>query len=341
MAESLYGVKDASKTKHKPISSSTSLAFSSNLSALISSTAPKAASSTSVVRPRPPKVSKSDIFTSHNKNVKKRSAADLEQAHQTKHDIGFASTSEYHRSKRKMGEKVRLYNAMKRGEYIGREDHDDRGLVDFDRKWADSQTRGSRDSASENGSESGSDSKDGQGDDRAEETVEYLDEFGRLRKGTSAEVRRLERSQRIAAAATTDSAYLAAHPQMPENVIYGDTVQHQAFNPDRVVAEKMEELAKKRDKAATPPPETHYDANGEIRNRGTGFYGFSKDEELRKKEMEELEKEREATERVRKESQQAKEKRKQEIEERRNMIAQKRSQKEADRFLDKLELDGS
>lgn len=338
MAESLYGVKDPSKSKHKPISSATSLAFSSNLSALISSTAPKATSSTSVVRPRPSKISKSDIFISHNKNVKKRSAADLEQAHQTKHDIGAVSASEYHRSKRKMEEKVRLYNAMKRGEYIGREDHDDRGLVDFDRKWADQQTRGSRDSASENGSDSGSEDD---ADQKADEMVEYLDEFGRLRKGTVLEARRLERSQRIAAAATTDSAYLAAHPQRPENVIYGDTVQHQAFNPDSVIAEKMEELAKKRDKAATPPPETHYDANGEIRNRGTGFYGFSKDEELRKKEMGDLEKQRAATERVRQETEEAKEKRKQEIEERRKMIAQKRSQKEADRFLDELELDGS
>ena len=265
----------------------------------------------------------------------------MEQAHQTKHDIGAVSASEYHQSKRKLEEKVRLYNAMKRGEYIGREDHDDRGLVDFDRKWADSQTRGSHDSASVNGSNSGFESDPDDKDDEANELVEYLDEFGRLRKGTASEARRVERGQRIAQAATTDAEYLAAHPQRPDNVIYGDAVQHQAFNPDRVISEKMEELAKKRDKASTPPPETHYDANGEIRNRGTGFYGFSKDEELRKKEMEALEKERAATEKVRKDKDLAKEKRRRQIEERRKAIAEKRSQKEADRFLDELELDDS
>lgn len=265
----------------------------------------------------------------------------MEQAHRTKHDIGAVSASEYHRSKRKLEEKVRLYNAMKRGEYIGREDHDDRGLVDFDRKWADSQTHGSLEAASVNGSDTGSESDPDEKGDMANEPVEYLDEFGRLRKGTASEARRVERGQRVAQAATTDAAYLAAHPQRPENVIYGDTVQYQAFNPDRVIAEKMEELAKKRDKAATPPPETHYDANGEIRTRGTGFYNFSKGEELRMKEMKELEKERAATEKVRKDKEEAKEKRKREIEERRKAIAEKRSQKEANRFLDELELDGS
>ena len=264
----------------------------------------------------------------------------MEQSHQTKHDIGTVSSAEYQRTKRKMEEKVRIYNAMKRGEFIGREDHDDRGLVDFDRKWADSQARGSRDSASENGSDSDLESDRGQRDDEKNETVEYLDEFGRLRRGTASEARRVGRDQRMAAAATTDSANLEAHPQRPDNVIYGDTVQYQAFNPDRVIAEKMEDLAKKRDRPATPPPETHYDANGEIRNRGTGFYGFSKDAELRKKEMEGLEKEREATAKVRKEKEEVKEKRKMEIEERRKAIAQKRNQKEADRFLDELELDG-
>ena len=240
-----------------------------------------------------------------------------------------------------MEDKVRLYNAMKRGEYIGRDDDDERGLVDFDRKWADSEAPGARDSASEHGSDSGSESDEAQNGADKDKTVEWLDEFGRLRRGTASEARRAERSQRLAAAATTESSNFAAHPQRPDNVIYGDAVQHQAFNPDRVIAEKMQEIAKKRDKSATPPPETHYDANGEIRNRGTGFYVFSKDEELRKNEMEELEKERAETEKVRKDKEEAKEKRKKEIEERRKMIAQKRSQKEADRFLDGLELDPS
>ena len=235
-----------------------------------------------------------------------------------------------------MEEKVRMYNAMKRGEYIGRDDYDERGLVDFDRKWADTVARGSRDSASEKGSDN--DSEDEEADAKI---VEYTDEFGRLRRGTAADARREQREQRIASAAATAEENSVAHPSQPDNVIYGDTVQHQAFNPDKNIADKMEELAKERDKEATPPPETHYDANGEIRNRGTGFYGFSKDEELRKEEMANLEKQRSETERVRTDKEEAKEKRRRELEERRKMISEKKSRKEADRFLDQLELDGT
>jgi Domain of unknown function (DUF4078) len=337
MAESLYSVKDPSKTKHKPISSTSSLAFSSNLAALISSSSGrKPSTSTSAARTRPSKSSKSDIFTSHNKNVKKRSAADMEQSHQTKDDLGAVSAAELQRSKRKMEDKVRMYNAMKRGEYIGREDYDERGLVDFDRKWAESRPDTVEDEHEDSDSES-EDSRSPQTNNN--EMVSYTDEFGRLRTGTAVEARRFARQQRIAAAATVESANSAAHPQQPANIIYGDTIQHQAFNPDQIIADKMSELAAKRDKSATPPPDTHYDANHEIRTRGTGFYGFSKDEELRKKEMESLEKERAETERAREVRQEAKDERKQEIEERRKVLEEKRSQKEAGRFLNSLELE--
>jgi hypothetical protein len=259
----------------------------------------------------------------------------MEQSHQTKEDLGAVSAAELQRSKRKMEDKVRMYNAMKRGEYIGREDYDDRGLVDFDRKWATSQAE--EEDRDENSAAESEDSHSSQTNRNAQ--VSYTDEFGRLRTGTASEARRAARQQRLAAAASVESANSAAHPQQPTNIIYGDTIQHQAFNPDQIIANKMSELAAKRDKSATPPPDTHYDANHEIRTRGTGFYGFSKDEELRKKEMESLEKERAETERAREVRQEAKDKRKREIEERRKVIEEKRSQKEADRFLNSLELD--
>ena len=56
----------------------------------------------------------------------------------------------------------------------------------------------------------------------------------------------------------------------------------------------MARLAAQRD--LSPEPEfTHYDADAEVRNRGTGFYAFSRDEEERKKQMEALKKAREET----------------------------------------------
>jgi hypothetical protein len=376
MTESLYGRPNPSKTKLKPPSTTSTLSFTSNLSALISSSKP---TTTIPVHARP-KSTKPSIFNTHNKNVKKRSAADIstDQQHKTKADLDSVSAAELHRSKRKMAEKVRLYNAMKRGEHIGRPGESD--LVDFDKKWADSQ-QNKHDSAS-GGSESeySSDSSDSihrNGRDAEEEkTASYIDEFGRLITCTPRELKRHTRRLAIATAATLSLTDSLAHPQPPPNIIHGDTIQHQSFNPSRLVQEQMATLAAKRDKEATPPPESHYDASAEIRVRGTGFYGFSRDEELRREEMEGLERERVRTEAARKERevQQQKqgggeggesvgdreggdahgksgngeekegtrEKRKREIEERRKVIAQKRSKRDADRFLDDLgvELDG-
>ena len=334
MADShLYGVKWTSKTKAKEISSSTSLAFSSNLASLISSSS-STKSKTANGRPRLSK-DRSDIFTAHNKNVKKRSTADLEegqQHHKTKADIGSVEDAELHRSKRKMEDKVRMYDAMKRGEYIGKGDQDDRGLVDFDRKWAETQAQGGADE---------SDASDSDEADQADaEVVEYLDEFGRLRKGTRAQAEREERRKRIQANAAEEEERVAARPSMPTNVIYGDAIQHQAFNPEQVIADRMADLAKKRDKSITPPPDSHYDASAEVRTKGTGFYSFSNDAEERKREMDALEKERLKTERVRLEKDQKKEQRKKEIEERRKMINEQRAKAQADKFLSELEIDG-
>ncbi|KIX03039.1 uncharacterized protein Z518_06589 [Rhinocladiella mackenziei CBS 650.93] len=334
MADSLYGVKPASKTKAKEISSSTSLAFSTNLASLISSSS-STKNKPTTGRPRPSK-DKLDIFTAHNKNVKKRSAADLDdgrQRHQTRDDIGSVDEAELHRSKRKMEDKVRLYNAMKRGEYIGREDYDDRGLVDFDRKWAENEAKGQcQDSES-------SDSEDaGSGDE--EDLVEYFDEFGRLRKGTKAQAAREERRIRMKARAAEEEERLSARPSMPSNIIYGDAIQHEAFNPDQVIADRMSEIAKKRDRSATPPPDTHYDASAEVRIKGTGFYTFSKDAEERKKEMDSLERERQETERIRKEKEDKRDQRKKELEERRRLIAEQRAKAQADKFLNELDPEG-
>ena len=324
--EALYGRKDPSKTKAKDISSSTSLSFSTHLASLIS----KDALRPSAGRPRPSK-SRPDIFTQHNKNSKKRAAADLvdngDQRHQTAADIGGVDSTALHRSKRRMEEKARIYAAMKRGDYIRPEDGcDERSLVDFDRKWAEQETGARNDEDDDTSSGTSNSEAD-------EELVEYEDEFGRQRKGTKAEVAREERRRRIQANALEEAEQFSARPKMPTNVIRGDTVQANAFNPDNVTTERMVDLAKKRDRSATPPDEKHYDANAEVRTKGTGFYSFSKDVQGRKDEMDALVKERLQTERERKEREARKEKKRQDIEERRRKIAEQRSKVQADRFL--------
>ena len=330
---SLYGLPYPKPSKAtKEISSSTSLAFTSQLASLIAK--PTAASNTSAGRPRPAK-SKSDIFTAHNRNTKKRAAKDLDgdrpSSVQTQADIGAVDSATLHRSKRKMEEKARLYSAMKRGDYVppgGDGARDERGLVDFDRKWAEDEAAGRAANY-----ETSSDSDNG---DSEEDMVDYEDEFGRQRRGTRAEAARVERRSKAQAYAVEEADRFSARPTQPSALIYGDTVQTAAFNPDEPIAAQMETLARKRDRSMTPPDEVHYDANGEVRSKGVGFYSFSRDKEGRQKEMEALERERVETERGRNEREARKEKRRAEIEARRTLIREKRGEKQADHFLDGL-----
>lgn len=348
-SSNLYGDRDPTKTKtkHKPVNSSTSLAFSSNLTSLIASSKSKPSSDKTTSKPNTKSISsapKASLFTAHReaKNPKKR-ARDDEQGHQTSLDVGRAEQSELARSKRKMLEKTRLYNAMKRGEYIGRDDddYDDRGLVDFDKKWADAHSdAGSNSNSSDDDSESGSDntSNPAHGTKTAP-TAQWTDEFGRLRHGTAKEKRRFERNQRIAAAATLAFEETKARPAAPSStLIYGDTIQHAAFNPDTAVSERMASLAAKRDRPATPPPDTHYDGLAEVRTKGTGFFAFSADEATRSAEMAALEAERGETERRRRGRGEARDARRREVEERRRVVAERRTRREADAFLDALEI---
>jgi hypothetical protein len=218
-----------------------------------------------------------------------------------------------------MEEKARLYDALKRGDV---EDREDKYGVDFDRKWAEQQEKGEAEAASSSESEASE-----------EELVEYVDEFGRTRKGTRADVAREERRKRNLA---DEPDRFTARPSMPDQIIYGDAVQSNAFNPDETIAQAMADLAAKRDKELTPPPELHFDGRAEARQRGTGFMYFSKDEEERQEQIKNLEKEREETERVRKERKEQIEKRKEMIREKKRAIQEKRSKGQAERFLNDL-----
>ncbi|KAL8932738.1 MAG: hypothetical protein Q9216_006705 [Gyalolechia sp. 2 TL-2023] len=330
----LYGAPrpSAGLQRAKEITSSTSLAFSSQLSSLL---AQSASTSSPTGRARPSKT-KEDIFKTHNKNSKKRALADISSdgARGHRQDIGGIDAADLHRSKRKMEEKARLYASMKRGDYVpptkSSHNAEEHSLVDFDRKWAEDVDAGGR----RENPDTSSDEDDN--DSEAESLVDYEDEFGRRRRGTKTERDRELRRRNATAYAESQLQSFAARPAAPSNVIRGDTIQSAAFNPDQTISEQMEELARKRDKSLTPPPETHYDASKEIRSKGVGFYAFSKDEEGRKREMEELERQRGETEKVKREQEERKERRKREIEERRRMVSKKREERLADRFLREL-----
>ena len=334
-SESLYGIPRPKRTQGKEISSSSNLAFTSNLTSLLA-----AQPTTSAARARPSKT-KGSIFSSHNKNIKKRAAADISedgksstgQSHST--HSAAVDPATLHRSKRKLEEKARIYASMKRGEYVPStnsaraEKRDSNLLVDFDRKWAEDIEAGRTSDTSESENE----------DEADNEMVTYEDEFGRERHGTRAEANRELRRRNAQKYAAEELASFSARPVAPSRIIYGDIVQSAAFNPDAKVSELMENIAKKRDRSMTPPEEVHYDASKEVRSKGVGFYSFSKDAEGRKREMNELKKEREETEREKKEREEREKKREEELQNEMRAEAERKGQLLAEKFLD--ELDGN
>lgn len=375
---SLYGIQ---RTKQGPtqkdITSSSTLAFTSHLSSLISKDAASAASpstaksSTSKThggsytaargRARPSKTAKPDIFSVHNKGALKRAAADeaagdsydVGQLHQKSDAIGQVDAATLQRSKRRMAEKADLYEELKRGQHLaegGSSDEDDANddhtsrmrrkeriaLVDFDRKWAEEEEKKAR-RGPDSGEDGDSDEQDE--DDGIGPLVDYEDEFGRSRRGTRAEAARAARLKRQSeGGGNTVAAGDEYHsrPSRPSNLIYGETVQTHAFNPDAAITSQMEYLASKRDRSATPPESKHYDAEAEVRTRGTGFYKFSQDEKVREQEMENLLNVRRETEQEREERSRRRAERERLKQERRATIRELRGKRQAQKFLDGL-----
>lgn len=350
---SLYGNPRSKSSKTQELPSSSTFAFTSQLSSLIS----QGSNASSHGRPRPSKTPKSDIFSKHNKGAQKRAAADLEedehhvakQVHQQSRDIGTIDDATLHRSKRRMKEKVRMYEDMKKGMYLAGDSSDDEetghdrsrpedylarlrrkekeGLVDFDRKWANEERK----------IQEGSEEEEEEDDDNAS-IISYEDDLGRSRRGTRAEAARAARAKEEEEQGR--SMQERWRPNRPENLIYGEAVQAEAFNPEANIASQMAHLTARRDRSATPPEQVHYDADGEVRNRGTGFYAFSRDETERQKQMEELKQAREETQRQRERLAARTAERQATIDDRRRQVKELRSKRLAARFLNSLPTEG-
>lgn len=255
------------------------------------------------------------------------------------------------RARRNMEEKARLYAAMKRGDYVGSagghgaSSSENAPLVDFDRKWAEKHPEADGDDGRPYDSSSGSDNEtDDDDDDATRELVEYKDEFGRTRTGTRAEAQRQLARERRRRLGAEELAAMAArpnphHPQHSDGLIVGDVIQTAAFEAgsSSAAAERMEELAARRDKSPTPPADAHFDARAEVRHKGVGFYQFATDDAARRgQQMDDLRARREETERVRAARDDEKARRRAELEERRRRIGRARAERRADSFLSGL-----
>ncbi|KAJ5167977.1 uncharacterized protein N7482_003571 [Penicillium canariense] len=339
---SLYGKPRAKSSKNQEITSSSNLAFTSQLSSLIA----QGSGPASHGRSRPTNASKSDLFARQNKGTEKRAAADLQeddhhvsQVHKRSHDIGAIDDATLNRSKYRMAKKVRMYDDMKKGVHLTGDSSDEDGghdylaqlrrkekggLVDFDTKWAAEQRK------KKDGSE------EEEEDDDSASIVSYEDEFGRTRHGTRAEAAQaaLTKEEEENRGRATEERW---RPSRPDNLIYGEAIQAEAFNPDVNIAAQMARLAARRD--LSPEPEhVHYDADAEVRNRGTGFYAFSRDEEERQKQMEELTKAREETTQQREKVAARAVQRQAALADRRKQIQELRSKRLAEQFLVDLDI---
>lgn len=349
----LYGQR-APKRQKKETALPSSLAFSAELSSLIStsksgnknktssSETHTSTSSSSSARPRPSK-SKTDIFAGVRAATKRNPTRSNDEGKLVLKEVRGTEDekNELASARRKMEEKARLYAAMKRGDYVPREGESSASLVDFDRKWAETHLGGGD---GDNASSSSDEDDDDDDDNIDTEIIEYTDEFGRTRRGTRADKLRQERRSRAREYGAAELERMSARPKAPERVIYGDAIQADAFRA--VDEEAMDALARKRDRSLTPPEMKHYEADREIRTKGVGFFKFSKDEETRAQEMANLTAERENTEWERKKREEEKEARRREVEERRRLIeerkrevGEKRARKLADSFLDGLAAD--
>ncbi|KIJ51205.1 hypothetical protein M422DRAFT_26635 [Sphaerobolus stellatus SS14] len=252
---------------------------------------------------------KPTVWVRQNKGIDARNARDAEWAKASKDEVELA--------KEALERKAKQYEKLKRGKTGGLNDAQFEALmVDFDRK---AEEEGYDSESSEDRDESLAVPQK-PNDYEEDPVIEYNDEFGRTRTARRSEVPRnlLPREEEVEAEYDND-------PYVIHDPNYFPTYEQTAEKIAAVEAELVEDN-----------PATHYDATKEVRPHGAGFYQFSKDEETRQRQMEELKRSREETEKARvssgaaagKEVKPGLEKRKREIEERRKAIEAKRRKKE-------------
>ncbi|KAJ7494682.1 hypothetical protein B0H11DRAFT_1716850 [Mycena galericulata] len=267
---------------------------------------------------------KPTVWARQNKGVSSRASRDIE--------LEAISNPTLESARAALERKAKIYDKLKRGQTGGLNDKQYESLlVDMLCSSTRSRCRTTFESDSDDLDESVEVARPPAGDD--DPIVEYEDEFGRMRTARRSEV------PRDLVRASEEQEY-----DEDEDLVIRNPVGHfPVYQPsvDRVAQIEKEHAE------ANNPLGVHYDATGEVRAKGAGFYQFSKDEETRKAQMDELKSARGETEKTRKETgavnilpgevegmqdpqsapsgrSRAMEKRKRELEERRKLVDAKR-----------------
>ncbi|KAI9361838.1 hypothetical protein BD770DRAFT_360503 [Pilaira anomala] len=179
------------------------------------------------------------------------------------------------RSREQLEKKAKIYEALRTGKYKDSIDDENGPLIDFDRKYMQEKELEKQ----EYGSEKKKRKRQQQEEEDDDPWVEYEDEFGRTRI-----VRRSE---------------LPKRSPSPEPYYSDEESGYSMERPD-YEKESVDRFSM-----------NHYEADREIRTKGVGFYGFSKDEHERREQLAKLNQIREETENARKSAASASDKRKQ------------------------------
>lgn len=247
------------------------------------------------------------------------------------------SDAELALSRRRMQEKTKLYDRLRRGEEDldttrGQQQRDggDESLVDFTRKWMDEeQRRGGPGPPTDSSLSSGDEDIESYSPDPGEEMVEYTDEFGRTRVAPKSIAEK--HRQQLSHLQTDDTK------EPNPNLIYGSTIQTHAFTT-ATYSSLPESLPRVEDLPQNKPgdQERHYDANSEVRTKGVGFYAFSVNNEQRRREMAELIATRKKTEEERSKREEGRKRRTEEVARRREEIKKKKREVVGSRWLEGL-----
>ncbi|KAK9381327.1 uncharacterized protein V2V93DRAFT_225558 [Kockiozyma suomiensis] len=297
---------EAKRKKEITVSSSSTLSLSNELAALREKFDRDKKNLGSTVRSAEVGNGKRRAGVLKNKGVAERNARDLNWKRQkdSRGEVDYVTSS--------LEKKAKQYDAIKRGDF--RDVNTADSALDIDMI--------SIHSSDAESLASGDEDKSNRLAPQDEEMVEYTDEFGRTRMVSRYLLPKLSE--------VDTEAHAAAKAQRPDNLIIGDVIQHEAFTADEnevnAVFQRLEE-EKNRNLAV------HYDASKEIRTKGVGFYDFSKDEEERAREMEELENMRFETEKMVQQSKQIHENWSRRRETRRELVKKAKLEKEGSRWL--------
>ncbi|KAI8610583.1 hypothetical protein BC830DRAFT_730664 [Chytriomyces sp. MP71] len=214
--------------------------------------------------------------------------------------------------------KAKEYERLKRGAEDGEEPEkrakgeDKLPLVDFVRKHLDKE-----DADAEDGALGGI----AEAEEDEDPWIEATDSFGRTRILRRSQAEKLKQTGPAYVVAGFASASEASSDQNYTPELLSEDMRRE------LARQEWEQQAMAEIKDPLPPPK-HYDPQREIRNLGVGFYGFSQDDDERKRQMDALNALRKDTFGSREKVEQVKNSRKAKLDERKALLKERKRRKE-------------